>query len=99
MKRTAGPASTSVSIDEAVAEILTDVLQLRFIEAHGNVFDLGATSISVIQIAARIERRFAIDVPASAIFDRPTLAELATYVRERMGDGVAQAASAEPASR
>ncbi|HLX29679.1 MAG TPA: acyl carrier protein [Casimicrobiaceae bacterium] len=90
MRRAALPACpASGSIYEALADILTRVLGLRVVEAHDNLFDLGANSITIIQIAARIERRFAIDVPSSAIFDRPTLAELAAYLRERLGGDAA----------
>ena len=94
MKRAACQASGSV--DEALANILTRVLGLRVVEAHDNLFDLGANSITIIQIAARIERRFAIDVPSSAIFDRPTLAELAAYLRERLGGDAARTPPATP---
>ncbi|HJU21039.1 MAG TPA: phosphopantetheine-binding protein [Casimicrobiaceae bacterium] len=91
--------SIPASIDDAVADILKRVLGLRVIEADDNLFDLGANSITIIQVAARIEWRFAIDVPVSAVFDRPTQAQLVTYLRERLGDDVAQPRPVDPVNR
>jgi hypothetical protein len=39
-----------------------------------------------MQIVARIERGFGIDVPVATMFDRPTGAGMAQYVRDRLLD-------------
>jgi acyl-coenzyme A synthetase/AMP-(fatty) acid ligase/acyl carrier protein len=69
--------------ERTLAEIFIGVLGDRDIADDDNFFDLGCDSLTMMQIIARIERRFRIRIPLSALFDRMTVAELARLVRER----------------
>ena len=71
----------------------------RGIGVHDDFFGLGGTSISGAIFIHRLQAALAAAVPVVAIFDRPTVASLAAYLRERhagavrrlWGEGVAGA--------
>ena len=44
---------------------------------HDNYFDLGGTSLSAIQVIARLQRQFSIPVSPIVLFEAPTVSELA----------------------
>ena len=66
--------------------MFASVLGNRPIGEHDNFFDAGGNSLMAMQIVARIERGFGIDIPVATMFDRPTVAGMAQYVRERLLD-------------
>ncbi|HEX3987833.1 MAG TPA: phosphopantetheine-binding protein, partial [Verrucomicrobiae bacterium] len=76
--------------ERALAEIWQEVLKLRQVGVADDFFELGADSLSATRAFARINRHFGTDIPLRAIFENPTIATLATIVRN---------ASPRPASR
>ncbi|MEV7772747.1 amino acid adenylation domain-containing protein [Kitasatospora sp. NPDC086791] len=65
---------------QEVAAIWCEVLGIPSIGLHDDVFELGAHSLSVTQVAARLRSRLGVDVPLDAFFDGPTVAALAAAV-------------------
>ena len=65
-------------IEEMVAEIWKDVLKLDSITVNDNFFELGGHSLLAIQIISRLRDKFAKDVSIHAMFEMPTIAELAS---------------------
>jgi acyl carrier protein len=66
---------------------------------HDNFFESGGDSLMAMQIVAGLQQEFAIDAPIAVIFERPTVIELAAYVREsllasRDAEGEARSGSA-----
>jgi amino acid adenylation domain-containing protein len=67
-------------IEKAVADIWADVLGCDTVGRNDNFFDLGGHSLNATQVAARLRDFFVVDVTVRAIFDKPTVVELATWV-------------------
>jgi acyl transferase domain-containing protein/aryl carrier-like protein len=76
--------------EASIAEIWQELLGIEEVGIHDNLFDLGGDSLLVIQIVSRIREILSIEVPLRAIFETPTIAELADSVGKstltRQGD-------------
>jgi amino acid adenylation domain-containing protein len=64
-------------IEELLAGIWSEVLRSRNIDVHDNFFELGGHSLLATQVVSRIRRALHIDVPLRAIFEHPTIQDLA----------------------
>jgi amino acid adenylation domain-containing protein len=67
-------------VEEMVAQILARILNTPRIGAHDSFFELGGHSLLATQVANRIRRNFAIELPLRTFFEGPTVAELARAV-------------------
>jgi acyl-CoA synthetase (AMP-forming)/AMP-acid ligase II/acyl carrier protein len=77
------PARAPSSRTEAVvASVWAAVLGVDGVGVDDDFFALGGHSLAAAQIAARLRDAFAVDVPVVAVFERPTVAELARLVDE-----------------
>ena len=72
--------------EERIAQIWASVLELERIGIHHGFFDLGGHSLLATRVTSRVSDAFAIDLPLRAIFEFPTVAELAREV-ERLKAG------------
>ena len=68
----------------AIAAILEELLELGGIGRDDNFFELGGHSLMGAQLVARIQERFGVELPLLAVFDNPSVAEMAEVV----GDAV-----------
>jgi acyl carrier protein len=66
-------------IEQVLADIWSEVLNVDRVGIHDNFFELGGHSLSAIQVISRIKNRLAVEIPISAVFDFPTVAQLANY--------------------
>ncbi|HEV2736910.1 MAG TPA: amino acid adenylation domain-containing protein, partial [Longimicrobiaceae bacterium] len=73
--------------EEAVAAIWAEVLRTERVGIHDHFFDLGGHSLRAAQIVARLRGAFRVDLPMGALFDAPTVAELAALVEGAGGAG------------
>jgi acyl carrier protein len=64
-----------------VLSIWESVLAVPHVGVHDDFFALGGHSLAAAQIAARVRDAFGVDVPVAAVFESPTVAELADVVR------------------
>jgi amino acid adenylation domain-containing protein len=78
--------------EEMLAAIWAEVLHLSGVGAHDNFFELGGHSLLATQVMARARRAWQVDVPLSALFESPTVAELAQHFKVALRDGVSMAA-------
>jgi acyl-CoA synthetase (AMP-forming)/AMP-acid ligase II/acyl carrier protein len=71
-----------VPIKAVVAGIWADVLGLEEgdVRHDDDFFDIGGNSVSAAQVIARINQRFGVELLSRALFDAPTIAELAERV-------------------
>ena len=78
--------------EKRIAEIWSAVLHLSRIGTHDNFFSLGGHSLLATQVLSRLRQTFDIDLPLRAIFEAPTVAELAkrseALGREKLGQGL-----------
>ncbi|WP_329567085.1 non-ribosomal peptide synthetase [Kitasatospora sp. NBC_01266] len=66
-------------VEEQIAEIWLDLLGVS-LGVHDNFFDSGGNSIMAIRLIAQIQAEYEISLPVRAIFEGPTIAEMAQAV-------------------
>jgi amino acid adenylation domain-containing protein len=76
------PAS---ELERTLAAIWADVLGHEAIGRHDDFFRLGGHSLLATRVIARIQGELGVAVPLRALFDHPTLAELAQQVAAQQG--------------
>jgi acyl-coenzyme A synthetase/AMP-(fatty) acid ligase len=86
-----GFVAPRTAAEQAVADVWSRVLDLEKVGVHDNFFDLGGHSLLATQVVSRLRRAFGSDVPLRALFEAPTVAELALAIVQR------QAAATAPA--
>jgi len=78
------------SDEGALSTIWSDVLGLDRIGSHDNFFDLGGHSLGASRIISRVIRTFQLELPLKALFQSPTIAEMAAVITEyqerKLGD-------------
>jgi amino acid adenylation domain-containing protein len=67
-------------IEELVAEIWAEVLELEQIGIHDNFFDLGGHSLLATRVNSRIRDALQLNMPLRMQFESPTIAELAERI-------------------
>ncbi|MDN5213750.1 amino acid adenylation domain-containing protein [Fulvivirgaceae bacterium BMA12] len=67
-------------IEEILAGIWAEVLQISQVGVNDNFLDLGGNSLGAIRIIARIEETLKLALPVNCIFEKPTISELAAHV-------------------
>lgn len=73
--------------EETLARIWGEVLKLEKVGIHDNFVDLGGQSLLAMKIISRIRAAFGAEVPLRAMFDTPTIAELAVVINEKFAAG------------
>jgi amino acid adenylation domain-containing protein len=64
-------------IEELLASIWCDLLDLKRVGIHENFFALGGHSLLAIQLMFRVNQNFQVDLLLQSVFEHPTLAEFA----------------------
>ncbi|MBM5811923.1 MAG: AMP-binding protein [Gammaproteobacteria bacterium] len=85
--RLAAHAATTVSpgsIEARLLAIVEEVLPDRRVAADDNLFDVGASSLALIQIHERIDREFPAAVELTELFEHPTVQQLARLLAGRL---------------
>ena len=68
------------TVQERLAEVWREVLELDTVGVHDNFFDLGGNSLLLVVLADHVRRSFRRDVRVLELFDRPTIAEFAEFL-------------------
>jgi acyl-coenzyme A synthetase/AMP-(fatty) acid ligase len=71
-------------IENLLTSIWCEVLRRDQVAIHDNFFELGGHSLLAFQVTARLKDKIHVDVPLHCIFERPTIAELAIVMLERL---------------
>jgi acyl carrier protein len=82
-------------LERRIGAILAEILELDAVGRHDNFFDLGATSLHLVQVRRRLAQELGRDVPVVEILQHPSLAQLAgALAGPDAADGKARAAEA-----
>ncbi len=93
-------SSPKTALEETLAGIWTEVLNLNQVGLHDNFFELGGDSLLVTQLVFRIGTVLQLEVPPSLLFEKPTIAELSAHLQQvQQGGGAAAVPPITPAPR
>jgi amino acid adenylation domain-containing protein len=79
-ERAGGAARDEHAIDPRLREAWQRVLGESGLAHSGDFFDSGGHSMSAARLASELSKSFQLDVPVRAVFENPTLAQLADYL-------------------
>jgi amino acid adenylation domain-containing protein len=75
----------SVSTADRLKEIWSQLLGQSDLPDQGSLFDLGATSLLLLEAKARITQSFGLELPVMTFFEYPSIRLLAEHINERLG--------------
>ncbi|HKT06019.1 MAG TPA: phosphopantetheine-binding protein [Rugosimonospora sp.] len=78
---TAAPAPT---VEYVAAEIVAPVLGVPGVGRDADFFELEATSLHMVQIVAKVQSLFGIELPLPDLFDEPTVAGLVWLIEREL---------------
>jgi acyl-CoA synthetase (AMP-forming)/AMP-acid ligase II/acyl carrier protein len=80
-----GPATSSRSaIEDQLKTIVDTALEGKRVDLHDNLFEVGASSLKLIEIHENIDREYPGLVDLTELFDFPTIAELALHLEGKL---------------
>lgn len=80
-----GPASSSrTAIEDQLKTIVDAALEGKRVDLHDNLFEIGASSLKLIEIHENIDREYPGLVDLTELFDFPTIAELAQHLEGKL---------------
>jgi len=80
----ANPDAPRNETEQRIARIWQDALGIDVIGINDSFGRLGGHSLLAVRIVAELRKAFRIDLPVRALFDAPTIAELASYIKKRI---------------
>ena len=80
-----GPEVRSrTAIEDKLKSICDAALQGKRVDIHDNLFEVGASSLKLIEIHEQIDREYPGKVDLTELFDFPTIAELAQHLQSKL---------------
>ncbi|HEY0739356.1 MAG TPA: amino acid adenylation domain-containing protein, partial [Herpetosiphonaceae bacterium] len=76
------------SIEQAIAAVWQEVLDVERVGVHDNFFDLGGHSLLLAQVHTRLRELLRADLALVDLFRYPTISALAAYLAEEQGGAV-----------
>ncbi|MFZ0717503.1 non-ribosomal peptide synthetase, partial [Mycobacterium sp.] len=72
-------------VEETLADIYAQILGVEHVGVDDSFFDLGGHSLLAMRLAARVTAELGIEVAVQTVFDEPTVARMAKWIRPRLG--------------
>ncbi|MYM28004.1 amino acid adenylation domain-containing protein [Duganella sp. CY15W] len=88
----------STEAEQILVAIWRDVLKVERIGRHDNFFALGGHSLLATQVISQLRARLGTELPLRALFEAPTVSELATRLPSAEGQGRSHIPAAPPAA-
>jgi amino acid adenylation domain-containing protein len=82
-------------VEEAVAKMLAELLQVDRVGVNANFFDLGAHSLLLTQLCSRLRDAFDIELPLRVVLENPSVAELSGVVEQTLFEEIENLSEAE----
>jgi acyl carrier protein len=80
-----GPESGArTEIEEKLKAICDAALEGKRVDIHDNLFEIGASSLKLIEIHEQIDREYPGRVDLTELFDFPTISELAQHLQGKL---------------
>jgi acyl carrier protein len=76
-------------VEEVLAGIWAEVLEVERVGVHDSYFDLGGHSLLIMRMLARIQATFGLEISIRTVFSMPTLEALAGEVERRIYEKIA----------
>ena len=87
----AGPDGNAAPIEQKLAALWREVLEVESVGPADSFLDLGGDSIEAVRLAARISEETGIEVPVFVLFEHPTVTGIAAWLsRQAAGKGRAE---------
>lgn len=74
-------------IEEIVAGLWAEILNLNRISIYDNFFELGGHSLKATQLLSRLRQTFEIDLALREVFENPTVAGIGTVISNKIDEG------------
>jgi amino acid adenylation domain-containing protein len=87
----AGTAAPRNETENALAVLWREVLGLESLGIHDDFFELGGHSLLAVRAAFRTAEAFGVEVPVAALFQAPTVAEMAEWLAQARGEALEEA--------
>jgi acyl carrier protein len=79
-----GDQITRTAIETRLKEIVDAALEDKGIGIHESLFEIGTSSLALVEIHERIEAVFPGQIDITDLFDYPTIAELAAHLEAKL---------------
>ncbi|MGH9933378.1 MAG: non-ribosomal peptide synthetase [Pyrinomonadaceae bacterium] len=73
------------ALEKAITNIWGAVLQIDKLGMNDNFFDLGGTSLTLIQVRSKVRETLNKEIPLIELFEYPTISELARHLSQKAG--------------
>jgi len=75
-------------LEEQLKTICDAALEGKRVDLNDNLFEVGASSLKLIEIHEQIDRLYPGQIDLTELFDYPTIAELAKHLEAKLGGGL-----------
>jgi acyl carrier protein len=80
-----GPETGSrTQLEDRLKSICDKALEGKRVDLHDNLFEIGASSLKLIEIHEQIDREYPGKIELTELFDYPTIAELAQHLQSKL---------------
>jgi thioesterase domain-containing protein/acyl carrier protein len=86
-------------VEEALADIWTEVLTVERVGVHDNFFELGGHSLMAVRLFAIMEKKFGRRLPLATLFQAPTVAQLAAILQKDVAPSWSSLVPIQPLGR
>jgi aryl carrier-like protein len=83
-----GPGRAAAGrIEQQIKAIVDDALPGKHVDIDENLFEVGASSLTLIQIHEKIDQLYPGVVDLTDLFDHPTISQFAKYLEQKLAAG------------
>ncbi|HTF96489.1 MAG TPA: ACP S-malonyltransferase [Cellvibrio sp.] len=74
-------------IEALLSKILMDTMNIQEIKSTDDLFDMGATSLTLVKLAQKVKQSEGIEIPVEIFLENPTIAGISSYVANKLNAG------------